>query len=184
MLKNPSQIRILIADDQTDVLEALRFLLKGEGFMTESASSPAGILAALEAKDFDALVMDLNYTRDTTSGGEGLDHRLHELEERVGLQDARAAGGAGDGGEVGPPRRRVGHEPPRGEQALVVEDDVRQVRRPVAAQGGQPAEVHQHNTSQRTDRGAAHEERRARLASCTASTSVLALSTDTSGRIP
>jgi DNA-binding NtrC family response regulator len=73
MLKNPSQIRILIADDQTDVLEALRFLLKGEGFMTESATSPAGIIAALEAKDFDALVMDLNYTRDTTSGQEGLD---------------------------------------------------------------------------------------------------------------
>lgn len=73
MLKNPSQIRILIADDQPDVLEALRFLLKGEGFMTESAASPAGILAALEAKDFDALVMDLNYTRDTTSGQEGLD---------------------------------------------------------------------------------------------------------------
>jgi len=73
MLKNPAQIRILIADDQPDVLEALRFLLKGEGFMTESAASPAGILAALEAKDFDALVMDLNYTRDTTSGQEGLD---------------------------------------------------------------------------------------------------------------
>ncbi|MEO8656930.1 MAG: sigma-54 dependent transcriptional regulator [Bryobacteraceae bacterium] len=73
MLKNPAQIRILIADDQTDVLEALRFLLKGEGFMTESATSPAGIIAALEAKDFDALVMDLNYTRDTTSGQEGLD---------------------------------------------------------------------------------------------------------------
>ncbi len=73
MLKNPSQIRILIADDQPDVLEALRFLLKGEGFMTESAASPAGVVAALDAKDFDALIMDLNYTRDTTSGQEGLD---------------------------------------------------------------------------------------------------------------
>lgn len=73
MLKNPSQIRILIADDQTDVLEALRFLLKGEGFCTESATSPAAVLSAIEARDFDAVVMDLNYTRDTTSGQEGLD---------------------------------------------------------------------------------------------------------------
>ncbi|HUQ92027.1 MAG TPA: sigma-54 dependent transcriptional regulator [Bryobacteraceae bacterium] len=65
--------RILIADDQLDVLEALRFLLKGEGYSIESTTSPGGILAALEAHDFDLLVMDLNYTRDTTSGQEGLD---------------------------------------------------------------------------------------------------------------
>jgi DNA-binding NtrC family response regulator len=65
--------RVLIADDQPDVLEALRLLLKGEGYLTESASSPAGILAALEARDFDALIMDLNYSRDTTSGQEGID---------------------------------------------------------------------------------------------------------------
>src|SRR5579883_870980 len=65
--------RILIADDQPDVLEALRLLLKGEGFEIESATSPAAILAALETRDFDIVVMDLNYTRDTTSGQEGLD---------------------------------------------------------------------------------------------------------------
>jgi DNA-binding NtrC family response regulator len=65
--------RVLVADDQRDVLEALRLLLKGEGFAIETASSPAGILAALEAKDFDAVLMDLNYARDTTSGEEGLD---------------------------------------------------------------------------------------------------------------
>src|SRR5579863_2676374 len=65
--------RVLIADDQPDVLEALRLLLKGEGFEIESAASPAGILAALEARDFDVVLMDLNYTRDTTSGQEGLD---------------------------------------------------------------------------------------------------------------
>ena len=65
--------RVLIADDQADVLEALRLLLKGEGFEIESAHSPAGILAALEARDFDVVLMDLNYTRDTTSGQEGLD---------------------------------------------------------------------------------------------------------------
>jgi DNA-binding NtrC family response regulator len=65
--------RILIADDQADVLEALRLLLKGEGIEIETAHSPAGILAALEAREFDAILMDLNYTRDTTSGQEGLD---------------------------------------------------------------------------------------------------------------
>jgi CheY-like chemotaxis protein len=67
------QQRIMIADDQTDVLEALRFLFKGEGFQTESATSPAAVLQAIEARDFDLLLMDLNYTRDTTSGQEGLD---------------------------------------------------------------------------------------------------------------
>src|SRR5277367_3285327 len=65
--------RILIADDQADVLEALRLLLKPEGIEIETAHSPAGILAALEAREFDVILMDLNYTRDTTSGQEGLD---------------------------------------------------------------------------------------------------------------
>ena len=71
--------RILIADDQPDVLEALRLLLKGEGFGIESANSPAGIMAVLETSDFDVVLMDLNYTRDTTSGQEGLDllSRIH-----------------------------------------------------------------------------------------------------------
>src|SRR5579863_1679078 len=65
--------RILIADDQADVLEALRLLLKGEGYQIEAAASPAGIVSALETRDFDVVLMDLNYTRDTTSGEEGLD---------------------------------------------------------------------------------------------------------------
>src|SRR5262244_1303453 len=65
--------RILIADDQPDVIEALRLLLKGEGFQIEAVASPAGILRALESHEFDCLLMDLNYTRDTTSGQEGLD---------------------------------------------------------------------------------------------------------------
>lgn len=65
--------RILIADDQADVLEALRFLLKGEGYSTEAVTSPGAVLHALEMRDYDALIMDLNYTRDTTSGQEGLD---------------------------------------------------------------------------------------------------------------
>ena len=65
--------RILIADDQADVLGALRLLLKAEGFSIETASSPVGIMAAIESCDFDVALIDLNYTRDTTSGQEGLD---------------------------------------------------------------------------------------------------------------
>jgi DNA-binding NtrC family response regulator len=64
---------ILIADDQRDVLEALRLLLKGEGYRTEPAHSPARVLEMLRAQDFDAVLIDLNYARDTTSGEEGLD---------------------------------------------------------------------------------------------------------------
>lgn len=74
--------RILIADDQQDVLDALRLLLKGAGYATVSATSPVRIMAALEADTFDALLMDLNYARDTTSGREGLDllNRIRELD--------------------------------------------------------------------------------------------------------
>jgi DNA-binding NtrC family response regulator len=64
---------VLIADDQPDILEALRLLLKGEGYHLETARSPAGILQAIGARDFDAALMDLNYARDTTSGAEGMD---------------------------------------------------------------------------------------------------------------
>jgi DNA-binding NtrC family response regulator len=65
--------RILIADDQADVLAALSLLLKGERFQIESASSPAGVLKAIDAQEFDVILIDLNYARDTTSGSEGLD---------------------------------------------------------------------------------------------------------------
>jgi DNA-binding NtrC family response regulator len=64
--------RILIADDQRDVLEALRILLKSEGYQTEGVTSLAGVFHALEKKEYALLLMDLNYTRDTTSGQEGL----------------------------------------------------------------------------------------------------------------
>ncbi len=74
--------RLLIADDQPDVLEALKLLLKAEGFEVETATSPPAVLAAVEARDFDALLVDMNYTRDTTSGAEGLDlvSRVRALE--------------------------------------------------------------------------------------------------------
>lgn len=65
--------RILLADDQSDIRESLRLLLKNEGYETYAAASPAEALVAIEAREFDAVLMDLNYTRDTTSGREGLD---------------------------------------------------------------------------------------------------------------
>ena len=65
--------RILIADDQPDVLAALRLLLKGEDYNIITASSPAGALSFVEREELDLVLIDLNYTRDTTSGSEGLD---------------------------------------------------------------------------------------------------------------
>jgi len=67
------QSRILIADDQPDVLKALCLLLKGHGYTTETVTSPADLFEALGRAEFDLLLMDLNYARDTTSGREGLD---------------------------------------------------------------------------------------------------------------
>ncbi|MEZ0333779.1 MAG: sigma-54-dependent transcriptional regulator [Gemmatimonadales bacterium] len=64
---------VLVADDQPDVREALRLLLKAEGFAIETATSPAAVLAAVQATDFDAVLLDLNYARDTTTGREGLE---------------------------------------------------------------------------------------------------------------
>src|SRR5882762_3574003 len=71
------QSRILIADDQPDVLKALCLLLKGHGYTTETVTSPADLLDALGHAEFDLLLMDLNYARDTTSGREGLDLLTH-----------------------------------------------------------------------------------------------------------
>jgi phosphoserine phosphatase RsbU/P len=68
-----TQPRVLIADDQPDVLEALRLLLKGHGYLTEAVTSPAALFEAITQKEFDLILMDLNYARDTTSGREGLD---------------------------------------------------------------------------------------------------------------
>ncbi len=66
-------VAILVADDQRDVLEALRLLLKAEGMTAVLAGSPEAALAALAERELDAALIDLNYTRDTTSGAEGLD---------------------------------------------------------------------------------------------------------------
>ncbi len=71
--------RILIADDQVDVLAALRLLLKGGHYDIVTASSPAGVLKIAESQELDLVLIDLNYARDTTSGSEGLDllPRIH-----------------------------------------------------------------------------------------------------------
>jgi DNA-binding NtrC family response regulator len=82
-----AQPHILVADDQADVLEALRLLLKSNGFGVETVSSPGAALAALERRDYDAMLLDMNYTRDTTSGTEGLDllRTLQSLEPNMPL---------------------------------------------------------------------------------------------------
>ncbi len=83
MPQNASALaRVLIADDQADVLKALHLLLKPEGSQVTKVSSPSAVLAELDTGEFDVLLMDLNYTRDTTSGKEGLDllSRVRELD--------------------------------------------------------------------------------------------------------
>jgi DNA-binding NtrC family response regulator len=76
---------ILIADDQSDVLEALRMFLKAEDFEIETANSPLAVLRSVEAKEFDVVLIDLNYSRDTTSGAEGLDllSQLHAFDSTL-----------------------------------------------------------------------------------------------------
>jgi DNA-binding NtrC family response regulator len=73
MTKTAPAARVLVADDQADVREALRLLLKAEGYAIETAASPADVISALQKREFDVALVDLNYARDTTSGQEGLD---------------------------------------------------------------------------------------------------------------
>jgi DNA-binding NtrC family response regulator len=73
MTETSTPVRVLVADDDRDVLHALRLLLEGEGFAVETATSPSAVLAAVESSDFDAALLDLNYARDTTSGREGVE---------------------------------------------------------------------------------------------------------------
>jgi DNA-binding NtrC family response regulator len=77
--------RILIADDQPDVLEALRILLKGESYQTDAVTSLGAVLNSLEKRSYALLMMDLNYTRDTTSGQEGLEviPRIQALDDTL-----------------------------------------------------------------------------------------------------
>ena len=72
-VNDPAPRRLLIADDQPDVIEALRLLLKSEGYLIDTARSPNSVMKAVEQRDYALAIIDLNYTRDTTSGQEGLD---------------------------------------------------------------------------------------------------------------
>lgn len=78
-------IRVLVADDQADVREALRLLLKAEGYSTVTVASPGAAIEAIQDGEFDVVLMDLNYQRDTTSGQEGIDllSRVQSIESRV-----------------------------------------------------------------------------------------------------
>src|SRR5437868_12140324 len=89
--------RVLIADDQPAVIEALRLLLKGEGFEIKAVASPADVLEALSRQSFDAALIDLNYTRDTTSGQEGLDllARVGEIDPTLPVVVMTAWGSVG-----------------------------------------------------------------------------------------
>ena len=132
-----SEPRVLIADDQSDVLEALRLLLKAEGFELETASSPAGVLAAVEAREFDVALIDLNYARDTTSGEEGLN-----LLSRIQGDRPDAAGRGHDGlgqrrgrGRGDAPRRARLHPEAVGQRAAAGDRPHADRAEPGAAQG-------------------------------------------------
>jgi DNA-binding NtrC family response regulator len=84
-VEKPALCRLLIADDQPHILEALELLLKPEGFQLLIARSPAQVLEILSLEQVDGLLIDLNYTRDTTSGREGLDliAAIHEQDTQL-----------------------------------------------------------------------------------------------------
>jgi DNA-binding NtrC family response regulator len=80
-----NKARILIADDQSDVREALLLLFKSEGFQSEAVDSPVRVIELLRKEQFALVLMDLNYSRDTTSGQEGLEllSKIQELDGDV-----------------------------------------------------------------------------------------------------
>ena len=77
--------KILIADDQADVLKALRLLLRPEGYEIKTASSVGEIIDSVNRNDFDVVLMDLNYVRGETSGRQGLDllKRINQIDESL-----------------------------------------------------------------------------------------------------
>lgn len=84
-IKNKEPIRVLVADDQPHILEAIELLLAPQGIQVDCVRSPQLLLESLGQSDYDVLLIDLNYTRDTTSGQEGLDllARIHEFDSRL-----------------------------------------------------------------------------------------------------
>jgi phosphoserine phosphatase RsbU/P len=79
--------RVLVADDQAPVLDALNILLKSHGYQTEGVTQPERVLQAVKSGEFDVVLLDMNYTRDTTAGGEGLDlvSQIHAQDENLPL---------------------------------------------------------------------------------------------------
>src|SRR5437764_10422527 len=77
--------RILVADDQPAILDALKMLLRSEGFEVETARSPQVVLESLGLREYDILLLDLNYARDTTSGREGIEllEAIREIDSQV-----------------------------------------------------------------------------------------------------
>src|SRR5205809_4615274 len=77
--------RVLVADDQPSVLDALKILLRSEGFEVEVVRSPEVVLESLALRDYDVLLVDLNYARDTTSGSEGINliEKIREMDSQV-----------------------------------------------------------------------------------------------------
>src|SRR5256885_13139902 len=73
LTKTGTAPRILAADDQQHILEAIELLLKPQGYRVDAVRSPELAREALTTEQYDAVLIDLNYTRDTTSGREGLD---------------------------------------------------------------------------------------------------------------
>lgn len=77
--------RVLVADDEAAILDALKLLLRSEGFEVETVRSPAVVLESIALREYDVLLLDLNYARDTTSGREGIDllGAIHEMDSQV-----------------------------------------------------------------------------------------------------
>jgi len=94
---NVIENRILVADDQVDVLESLRLLLKHEGFMIDAVTSPAAAVEAVKRRCYDLLLLDMNYARDTTSGGEGLEllSRILQIDDALPVVLMTAWGSVG-----------------------------------------------------------------------------------------
>jgi sigma-B regulation protein RsbU (phosphoserine phosphatase) len=89
--------RILVADDQTDVLESLHLLLKSEGFTIDAVTCPAAAVEAVRSCSYDVLLLDMNYARDTTSGGEGLEllSRILQIDDALPVVLMTAWGSVG-----------------------------------------------------------------------------------------
>lgn len=145
--------RVLIADDQADVRVALQLLLKGQGYRTATAESPAAVLEGV-SRGFDVLLMDLNYARDTTSGAEGLDliPRVRTLDPALRVVVMTAWGTIDLAVEA---MRRGAHDfvlKPWDNAALVQAVKTQQSAREAESRGGRAFAVHDMSIAHRVQR--------------------------------